>query len=200
MMVMGATLAAAISLLGGSGADQSRVLWQGPVLAGDAVTWEEEANATGSIHQWTHARADRVLYTSDSLALGRPLAASRSLLAFARGYASCKPQPNVVCPQVEDALVGPPDGPFRTLIRPRNCSMPTLGNSIALDNGVAAYLQLDCPQQRVAVVVRDVAHRGAGRVLRSGPVSRGCCRDVAVAGRYVAWGDRIGVTVYDRVT
>jgi len=123
-MVIGATLVAAISLLAGLGTDQSRVLWQGPALAGDAVVWSEAAGATGSLHEWTQRRGERVVYRSDSLALGRPLAASPTLLAFERAYPSCKPQPNFVCPQAEDALVGPLHGPFRTLIRSQGGSSP----------------------------------------------------------------------------
>ncbi len=198
-MVIGATFVAAISLLTGLGADQSRVLWQGPALAGDAVVWGEEAGATGSLHQWTQRRGERVLYRSDSLALGRPLAASRTLLAFERTYPSCKPQPNFVCPQAEDALVGPPQGPFRTLIRPRKCSMPTLGNTLALDGGMAAYLEVDCEGQRMRVVVRDVGHSGRPSIVRDAVLSSGCCRDVAIAGRFVAWSDRNEVVVYDRL-
>src|SRR5205823_3520208 len=111
----------------------------------------------------------------------------------------CKPQPNVVCPQVEDALVGPRSGPFRTLIRPRKCSTPTMGTTLALDGGVAALLQLDCAAQRVRVVVRDVEHAKAPHVVQEGAVSSGCCRDVAIAGRFVAWSARANVVVYDRL-
>ncbi len=182
-----------------TGADQSRVLWQGPALAGNAVVWGEESGGSGSLYQWTRQRGERVLYSSDSLALTRPLAASRTFLAFERSYPGCKPQPNFVCPQVEDALVGPTHGPFRTLIRPRKCSMPTLGNTLALDGGVAAYLELDCAAQRLRVVVRDVGHTKAPRVVQEGAVSGGCCRDVAIAGRFVAWSDRSDVAVYDRL-
>ncbi|MGZ8739444.1 MAG: hypothetical protein ACXWZ8_02465 [Gaiellaceae bacterium] len=199
MMVIGATFVAAISLLTGLGADQSRVLWQGPALAGDAVVWGEAAGATGSLHQWTQRRGERVLYRSDTLALGRPLAASRTLLAFERTYPSCKPQPNFVCPQAEDALVGPPQGPFRTLVRPRKCSMATLGNTLALDGGVAAYLEVDCEAQRMRIVVRDVGHAGKPLIVRDAALSSGCCRDVAIAGRFVAWSDRNDVVVYDRL-
>src|SRR3989442_14662353 len=113
-MIKSAIRAGAVSLLtGGSAELPSRVLWQGPALAGSTVVWEE-ASGTGSIHQWTAAHGDRVIYTSDSLALGGPLAASPTLLAFERGYPGCTPQPGVACPQVEDALVGPLQGPFRT--------------------------------------------------------------------------------------
>src|SRR6266550_8696472 len=130
-MVTGATFAAAVSLLPGLGADQSRVLWQGPALAGNAVVWGEAAGATGSLHRWTNRRGERVLYRSDALALGRPLAASRTLLAFERSYPSCKPQANLACPQAADALVGPPRGPFRTLIPPRTCITATSGRTLA---------------------------------------------------------------------
>ncbi len=198
-MVIGATFVAALSLLTGLGADQSRVLWQGPALAGAAVVWGEEADGTGSLHQWSQHRGDRVLYRSDSLALGRPLAASRTLLAFERTYPSCKPQPNFVCPQAEDALVGPPQGPFRTLVRPRKCSMPAAGNTLALDGGMAAYLQVDCEGQRMRVVVRDVGHSGRPLIVRDATLSSGCCRDVAIAGRFVAWSERNEVVVYDRL-
>jgi hypothetical protein len=198
-MVICATLVAALSLLTGLGAVQSRVLWQGPALAGDAVVWGEAVGAEGSVHQWTQRRGERVLYRSDTLALGRPLAASRTFLAFERSYPSCKPQPNFVCPQAEDALVGPPQGPFRTLVRPRKCSMPALGNTLALDGGVAAYLEVDCEGQRIRVVVRDVGHSGRPLIVREAAVSSGCCRDVAIAGRFVAWIDRHDVVVYDRL-
>jgi hypothetical protein len=199
MMVRGATFVAAISLLTGLGADQSRVLWQGPALAGDAVVWGEAANGTGALHQWTQSRGDHVLYRSDKLAVGRPLAASRTLLAFERTYPSCKPQPNFACPQAEDALVGPPQGPFRTLVPPRTCTMATLGNTLALDGGVAAYLEVDCAAQRMRVVVRDVGHSGKPLIVRDAALSTGCCRDVAIAGRFVAWSDRNNIVVYDRL-
>jgi hypothetical protein len=199
MMLRGATFVAAISLLTGLGADQSRVLWQGPTLAGNAVVWGEEAGATGSLHQWTQSRGDHVLYRSDKLAVGRPLAASRTLLAFERTYPSCEPQPNFACPQAQDALVGPPQGPFRTLVQPRTCSIATSGNTLALDGGVAAYLEVDCAAQRMRVVVRDVGHSGRPLIVRDAALSSGCCRDVAIAGRFVAWSDRNDIVVYDRL-
>src|SRR6266516_2174142 len=198
-MVIGATFVAAISLLTGLGTDQSRVLWQGPALAGDAVIWGEETGGTGSLQRWTQRRGERVVYRSDTLALGRPLAASRTLLAFERTYPSCKPQPNFVCPQAEDALVGLPQGPFRTLVRPRKCSIPTSGNTLALDGGVAAYLEVDCDRQRMRVVVRDIGHSRTALIVRDAALSSGCCRDVALAGRFVAWIDRHDVVVYDRL-
>src|SRR6266550_38151 len=198
-MVIGATFVAAISLLAGLGTDQSQVLWQGPALAGDAVVWSEAAGATGSLHEWTQRRGERVVYRSDSLALGRPLAASPTLLAFERAYPSCKPQPNFVCPQAEDALVGPLHGPFRTLIRPRTCTVPTSGNTVALDGGLAAYLEIDCTGQRMRVVVRDVGRSGKPLVVRDAALSSGCCRDVDIAGRFVAWTERNEVVVYDRL-
>jgi hypothetical protein len=198
-MVIGATFVAAISLLAGLGPDQSRVLWQGPVLAGDAVVWGEAADATASIHRWTQRTGERVLYRSDSLALGRPLASSRTLLAFERSYPSCKPQANLVCPQAEDALVGPPRGPFRTLIPPRTCITATSGRTLALDGGMAAYLQIDCAAQRTRVVVRDIGHSGRPLTVRDAALSSGCCGDVAIAGRFVAWTEKNEVVVYDRV-
>src|SRR3989442_3471693 len=113
-MIKSAILAAAVSLLtGGSAELPSRVLWQGPALAGSTVVWEE-ASGTGSIHQWTAAHGDRVIYTSDSLALGGPLAASPTLLAFQRGYPCCTPQPGVACPHAEDTLVAPLPGTIPT--------------------------------------------------------------------------------------
>jgi len=198
-MVIGATFVAAISLLTGLGTDQSRMLWQGPTLAGETVVWGEEAGGTGSIHQWTQRLGERALYRSDSLALGRPLAASPTLLAFERTYPSCKPQPNFACPQAEDALVGPPRGPFRTLVRPRTCSIPTSGNTLALDGGFAAYLEVDCAGQRMRVIVRDVGHSGRPLIVRDAALSSGCCRDIAIAGRFVAWSERNEVVVYDRL-
>jgi hypothetical protein len=198
-MVIGATFVAAISLLTGLGTDQSRVLWQGPALAGDAVVWGEEAGGTGSIHQWTQRLGERDLYRSDSLALGRPLAASPTLLAFERTYPSCKPQPNFACPQAEDALVGPPRGPFRTLVRPRTCSIPTSSNTLALDGGLAAYLEVDCAGQRMRVIVRDIGHSGKPLIVRDAALSSGCCRGIAIAGRFVAWSERNEVVVYDRL-
>jgi hypothetical protein len=196
-----AVLATASSGAAQLGAGESRVLWQGPVLAGAAVAWAEEAGGTGSLHLWAPRRGERVVYRSDSLALARPLAASRSLLAFERSYPSCAPQPGRVCPQAEDALAGPPEGPFGTLVRPRTCSLATAGNELALDGGRAAYLELDCARGRVRVVVRDLARRRRPIVLRDGAVSGGCCRDVSIAGQYVAWDDarRGEVVVFDRV-
>jgi hypothetical protein len=199
-MVIGATVVAAVSLLAaGSGPEQSRVLWQGPLLAGDAVVWAEEARGTGSLHLWTSRRGDRIVYRGDSLAVTRPFAASRGLLAFERTYPSCPPPPGHVCPDGADALIGPLTGPYRPLVRPHTCFLPSLGNSLALDGRVAAYLELDCTRQRLRVVVRDVQHAGRPRVLRDAPISDGCCRDIAVAGRYVAWSEARDVVVYDRL-
>jgi hypothetical protein len=201
-MVMRATLLAAISLLIGVGwahsAPQSRVLWQGPALAGNAVVWGEELNGTGSIHRWIPHRRNQVLYRGDSLALTRPLVASAKLIAFGRSYPGCAPEPNQVCPQVEDAVIGPARGPFKRLVAPRKCSMPTLGNTIALDGGVAAYLELDCSRQRLRVLVRDVVHSKSARLLVDAPLSGGCCRNLAIAGRFVAWSERNSIVVYDR--
>src|SRR5207244_9028805 len=119
-----------------------------------------------SLHLWTGSGGERVVYSSDSLALTRPLAASRSLLAFARSYPSCPPQPNLVCPQAEDVLAGPAAGPFRTLVPPRLCSLPAAGNAVALDGSVAVYVQAECAGGRLRVLVRDLAHRGRPLVLR----------------------------------
>lgn len=160
--------------------------------------WGEEGGGTGSLRQWTRQRGERVLYRSDSLALTRPVAGSHTLLAFERTYPGCAPQPNIVCPQVEDALVGPLHGPFKTLVRPRKCSMPTLGNTVALDDGIAAYIELDCEGQTLRVLVRDVGHGSKPLVLRDAAISGGCCRDVAIAGRFVAWSDKSEIVVYDR--
>jgi hypothetical protein len=191
-------------LLAGSGVarssrvDAPRVLWQGPVLAGDRVAWEEELEAKGSLRLWTRGRGERVVYSSDSLDLGRPLAASADLLAFQRSYPSCPPQPNVVCPQAQDALAGRPTGPFKTLV-PRHTCFASTGSALAVDAGVAAYLEPDCAHDRVRVVVRDVAHDRRPLVLRDAAVTGTCCSDVAIAGRFVAWNDRGHVVVYDRV-
>ena len=204
MVVRGIILAAAAALLAtGSGpaalagSAESRVLWQGPVFAGAAVVWGEESAGTGSLRLWTSGPA-RVVYTSNSLALTGTLAASRTLLAFERSYPSCAPQPNVACPQAQDALVGPPRGPFRTLVRPRTCVVADVGDAVALDGGVAAYVEIDCERNRLQVVVRDVTRPV---VLHDGFVSDGCCRGIAIAGRYVAWSNerRGEVVVYDRL-
>jgi hypothetical protein len=207
MVPRAAILAAAVLAVAASGAaplasGESRVLWQGPVLAGAAVVWAEEAGGTGSLHLWAPRRGERVVYRSGSLALARPLAASRSLLAFERSYPSCPPERGRVCPQAEDALAGPLAGPFRTLVGARTCSLTTAANSLALDGGLAAYLELDCARGRVRVVVRDLARRRRPLVLRDAAVAGGCCRDVSIAGRYVAWSDARGgeVVVFDRVT
>jgi hypothetical protein len=199
-IVLGAAgLLCASSIRGAAtGTDSSRVLWQGPVFASAAVVWSEEGGGTGSLRQWTRQRGERVVYSSDSLALTRPLAASRTLLAFERTYPGCAPQPNVVCPQVEDALVGPLRGPFKTLVRPHKCSMPTLGNTVALDAGIAAYIDLGCNAQTLRILVRDVGHAGKPLVVRDAAISEGCCRDVAIAGDFVAWSEKSEVVVYDR--
>jgi hypothetical protein len=195
----GAIFVTAISLLAGLGADQSRVLWQGPVLAGDALVWGEAGDGASSLHRWTRDGGDRIVYSSDPFALTQPLAASRKFLAFGRSYPGCTPQPNYVCPQLQDVVVGPPRGPFRMLVRPRKCSMPTLGRTLALDSAVAAYIDVDCELQRLRVVVRDVAQGKRPFVIRDASLTSGCCRDVAIAGRFVAWNERDGVVVYDRL-
>ena len=180
-------------------AQESRVVWQGPVLAGGAVVWAEESGGAGALHLWTGRRGDRIVYRSKSLAVTRPIAASPTLLAFERTYPSCPPPPGHVCPDGADSVIGPLTGPFRTLAGPRTCFLPALGNALALDRGVAAYLELDCSRQRLRVVVRDVARGGRPRVLREAPLSSGCCRDIALAGKYVAWSDERDVVVYDRL-
>jgi hypothetical protein len=206
VMVAGATIAATAALLltgsvgaAAPGANASRVLWQGPTFAGDAVVWGEEAGGNGSLHLWTQRRGDRAVYRSDSFALGRPLAASGTLVGFERTYPSCAPQPNRVCPQATETVIGPRMGPFKRLVRPRTCFLPTVGSALALDGGVAAYLELDCEHERLQVVVRDVAHHGGPIVLRETALSGGCCSEIAIAGRHVAWIDGGDVVVYDRV-
>jgi hypothetical protein len=154
--------------------------------------WGEESAGAGSVHLWTPRRGDRIVYRGDSLALGRPFAASRTLLAFERAYPSCPPPPGHVCPEGADALIGPFTGPFKPLTRPRTCFLPAFGDALALDGRVAAYVELDCARQRMRVVVRGV-------VVHDAPISAGCCRDIALAGRYVAWNDRSSVVVHDWV-
>jgi hypothetical protein len=207
MVVRGVILAAAAALLAtGSGpaalagSAESRVLWQGAVFAGAAVVWGEETAGTGSLHLWTSGHR-RIVYTSTSLALTGSLAASRTLLAFERSYPSCAPQPNVACPQAQDALVGPPTGPFRVLVRRRTCVVADVGNALALDGGVAAYLHIECGRDRLQVVARDVIHNGRPVVLHDGFISDGCCRGIEIAGRYVAWSNerRGEVVVFDRL-
>jgi hypothetical protein len=180
-------------------ANQSRVLWQGPALAGEAVLWAEESSGTGSLHLWTARHGDRTLYHSDSLAVTRPFASSPKLLAFERTYSSCPPPSGHVCPDGTDALIGPLAGPYRTLTRPRTCFLPQVGNALAVDGGMAAYLELDCSRQRLRVIVRDIEHAGPPRVLHEASFSEDCCRDIALAGRYVAWRDGPAVVVYDRL-
>ncbi len=206
MMRLSATVVIGVVavLLAGSGVARSsrtgtqRVLWQAPVLAGDRVAWGEEAGAKGSLRLWTRSRGERVVYSSDSLDLGRPLAASARLLAFQRSYPGCPPQPNFVCPQVQDALAGRPTGPFRTLV-PRHTCFASTGRALAVDAGVASYLEPDCAHGRVRVVVRDFAGDRPPLVLRDAAATGTCCSDVAIAGRFVAWNDRGRVVVYDRV-
>jgi len=207
MMVSRAAIVAGVAalLLTGSGGaapprpDQSRVLWQGPTLAGEAMVWAEASGGTGSLHLWTSRRGDRIVYRSDSLALTRPFASSRKLIAFERTFPSCPPPPGHVCPDGADALIGPLTGPYRILARPRTCFLAGIGNALALDGGVAAYLELDCTRQRLRVVARDVERAERPRVLRDAAFSGGCCRDIAIAGRYVAWSDGRDVVVYDRL-
>jgi hypothetical protein len=190
---------AALVLAGSAGAAESRVLWQGPVLAGNSVVWMEASAGNASFHRWTAAHGDRALFTSDSIALGRPFVASRKLLAFERSYPSCPPSSGHVCPDGTDAVIGPLSGPYRILARPRTCFLAVVGNALALDGGVAAYLELDCSRQRLRVMVRNVQHGGRPRVVRDASFAGGCCRDIALAGRYVAWRDGHAVVVYDRL-
>jgi hypothetical protein len=49
------------------------------------------------------------------------------------------------------------------------------------------------------VVVRDIGDSGKPLVVRDAALSSGCCRDVAIAGRFVAWTERNEVVVYDRL-
>jgi hypothetical protein len=173
------------------GTTQSRVLSQGPLLAGDAVAWIEN----DSLHLWNARSGGRSVYRGDSLAVTRPFAASPTLLAFERTYPGCPPPPGHVCPQGTDALIGPLRGPFKALTRPRTCFLPSFGNALALDGSVAAYVELDCARQRLSVIVRS---DGRSRVVHAAPLTAGCCRDIAAAGRYVAWSGVRDVVVYDR--
>jgi hypothetical protein len=181
------------------GSDPSRVLWQGPVLAGSAVAWVEQSGGTSSLHLWRPGAGDQVVYSGDALALGRPLAASPTHVAFERTYPGCPPQPGQACPQEADAVVGRWTGPYRRLVGPHTCFLPTEGTSLALDGGIAAYLEVDCDRQLLRVLVRDVARHGGPMVLRTASFSSGCCRDVALAGRYTAWIDGSRILVDDRV-
>lgn len=108
----------------------------------------------------------------------------------------------MIWPQATDALVGPPTGPFRRLIPPKTCATSF---ATAVDEAFAAYVDPDCPHDRVRIVVRDVVHRGRPLVVRDAPASGGCCSQVALARRFVAWnqghrGDGTReVVVYDRL-
>jgi len=175
-------------------------LWQGPVLAGSAVAWVEQSGGTGSLHLWRPGRGDQVVYRGDALAIGRPLAASPTHVAFERTYSGCPPEPGgQICVQQTDAVVGRWTGPYRRLVRPHVCFFPTEGNTLALDGGVAAYIEPDCGRQMLHVLARNVARTGEPVVLRSASFTSGCCRDVALAARYVAWIDGSNVLVDDRV-
>jgi hypothetical protein len=197
--------AVAALLLTGSGAsaspvaNQSRVLWQGPALAGEAVLWAEESGGTGSLHLWTARRGDRTVYRADSLSVTRPFASSRRLVAFERSYPSCPPPAGHVCPDGTDSLVGPLRGPYQALTAPRTCFLPLVGESLALDGGVVAYLDFDCSRQRLRIFVRSVDPAGRPQVVHEAPFSDGCCRDIALAGQYIAWRDGPRVVVYNRL-
>ena len=197
-MVPRATIVAAVAALALAGsAAGSRVLVQGPVLAGDAVLWGEQGDTAASLHLWTPTRGDRVVVSDDKLSLSAPPAASAKLIAFARSYPSCPPQPGIACPQEGDVLAGPVAGPFRPVAPPTTCFSGT--DTFAVDAGVVAYARADCTRNVVQVVVRDVLGGGAGRVVVEAPASSGCCFGVALAGRYVAWTNQRagGVVVYD---
>jgi hypothetical protein len=204
IVVAAATLfAVAASAAGPESATTSRVLLQGPELAGDAVVWgESDVDGHPSLHLWSERHGDRTVYSNNSLSLGTPVAASRTLLAFERSYPSCPPQPGYVCPQASDALVGPPRGPFRALVQPSTCSAGWI--SLAVDEVFAGYVQTECTRDLARLIVRDVLHRGRPVVLREAPAWR-CCGQLALAGRYVAWssGNRVNgnrsVVVYDRL-
>jgi hypothetical protein len=170
----------------------SAVLWQGPALAGDGVAWTEQSRGTNALRVWTQNRGVRVVYRGESLAVMRPFAVSGRRIAFERSYPSCPPPAGHVCPEGADAVIGPLAGPFRPLTRARTCFLPGLGKTLALDGRTAAYVQLDCTRQRLQVVVGDV-------VVRDAPISSGCCRAIAVAGRYVAWSEGGGIVVRDWV-
>lgn len=200
LLVLAATALLAAGPGGAARSTDSRLLWQGPVLGGEGVVWAEGADGSSSVHRWTAGAGEHVVYRSDSLALSRPVAASRSLLAFGRSYPGCPPQPNVVCPQLEDVLVGPPGGSYRTLVRPHTCVLATAGTTLALDQSVAAYVEPDCRQNRVRVAVRDLGGGTRPLIVRDAATSQQCCSDVALAGRFVAWNEARGdVVVYDRV-
>src|SRR5438045_4484033 len=153
-MVLRASIVAAAALVLAGPADGSRVLWQGPLFAGDAVLWGEQSDTTPSLHLWSARTGERVVFAGDTLDLGRTPAASARLVAFGRSYPGCAPQPGVACPQERDALVGPPGGSLRPLEPPTKCF--SAADALAVDGGVAAYLHADCARGRTEVVVRDV--------------------------------------------
>src|SRR6266545_1422722 len=198
-MVAGARIIAAIAvlLLTGSGraatpgANPSRVLWQGPTFAGDGVVWEEEAGGKGSLHLWTQPLGERVVYRSDTLALGRPLAASSTLLAFERAYPSCppsrvpgthRPRPNRRRP----GLCSPAGWKARSRLPPGGARANGTGNGgLALALGAASSraaaprARHPRPNRRRPDRVREVRDREDQRPRRRRPRGpRAHCRTV----------------------
>jgi hypothetical protein len=192
-------LAAGVAATPGSAlARRSALLLAGPVLAGKGgVAWSEASAGAEAVRVSSRRRSSAVVYSSTVDSIGE-LDGSRSLLAFSRSYPGCPPAPNVVCPQANDALAGPPHGPFRELIAPRSCFLP-LADQMDVHGRVVGYVQLDCAGERVQLLVRDLAKGDRPRVVHEASIPGACCAGVRVAGHLVAWLEERSVVVYDRV-
>lgn len=179
----------------------------GPVLAGARVVWVERTADLSShvLRAGGGGSPPGELYRSDLPFVD--VAASRDLVAFSRhGWAHGL--------DATDALVGPPAGPFAELVPLDGaCGLGVLTGSrkrggtllprVDVDGDLVAFSEPHCETASVHVRVVRVDPRTRGRrSLLDLPLARGCCPDVAVARRFVAWTepDDTGVGVYDLST
>ena len=69
MMVMRAAIiaaAAALLVAGSAGAAGSRILRQGPLFAGTAVLWGEQADTMPSLRRWTARGGEQSIFAGDT--------------------------------------------------------------------------------------------------------------------------------------
>lgn len=176
-----------------TGAAPQRVLVAGPVLAGSRVVWAEQAGGESILRAWP---PQPPLWRSVTSWFGGDLAGSAAVIAFARSSEGCPSQPGVTCPVESETLAAPPRGSLRRLGAPRRCSLGPGGQHFDVEGRRVASFDLDCGDGTARLSVWEPGSRVPRTVARE-PAGGTPCRDLALAGRYLAWRSGAGVTVYD---
>jgi hypothetical protein len=174
-------------------APSGHALDAGPVLAGNAVVWDERAADVHTLRLWTARTGAKTVYQANLDSIGA-LVGSQSTVAFTRGYSGACPSGSV-CPQLNDTLAGAPNGPFRRVGAVRKCVSPFVDKQLAVARRTVVVFAPDCATTNLVVSVHELARERRATIIGRGR----CCGGVRAAGRYVAWTSGPDtIRLYDR--